>query len=129
MKCLITSSLALLLLLTAAPLRADGPVSNIMGGIRGTVVDANKTHLVEWSNTTLHKLKFSYTLTLDNGTTITGTDTLATKQNSRIPPPPKNFTTSPASRSATSKSWIDPPALNPSRPFQRTRSRATPRHF
>ncbi len=79
MKRLIASSLALLLL-AAAPLWADDPATTIMGGIRGTAIEVNHTHLVEWSNNTLHKLKFSFTLTLDDGTSVTHTGTLASKQ-------------------------------------------------
>jgi len=81
MKRLIASSSALFLLLAAiAPLRADGPVSTLNGGIRGTVVEGSRTHQVEWANTTLHKLKFSFTLTLDDGSTATGSATLGSNQ-------------------------------------------------
>src|SRR3954463_9583632 len=78
MKRLIGPSFALLLL--AVPLRAEGPISSMNGGIRGTVVEGSGAHLVEWTNTTLHKLKFSFILTLDDGSTATGSATLATSQ-------------------------------------------------
>ena len=74
----IASLVLLMLFVASSPTRADDPVTTINGGIRGTV---KNHHVVEWTNNTLHKLKFTFTLTMDDQSTGTGTTTLDPKQN------------------------------------------------
>lgn len=75
---------ALLLGLPSAA-RADGPAFVQKGGVFGRVVQVDSNYLVEWYNTTQHKLKVSFSLTLEDNRSRELTTAIESKQRLQDP--------------------------------------------
>lgn len=60
--------------------RAEGPAFVQRGGVFGRVVVVKSNNLVEWYNTTQHRLKITYKLTLEEDRVREGEATIDSKQ-------------------------------------------------